>query len=365
MWQRDGRAVTKTVLVAGFATRHVARSARRAGYRVCAVDHFCDLDLGWNVSDYEGFLELTDLPVAIEKILSRNSIDHLVLTSGAESAIYPHIPRAGTSPEVLQPFLDKSATQSFFSRLAVPHPGIAEEGRYPVMIKPVCGAGGWRNAIVRTEEEKEAWIADFDLPYICQQFVRGLPASVSCVSDGRRAVALAANEQILRGSGDSAFGFAGSITPCDHPLAGEMMAIAEQIVAASGCVGSVGVDFVLSDEAVAIEVNPRFQATLDTVEGSTGVNLFSLHMDACSGRLPLERPQPTRYSARRILFAGKDCVVRSRLDRFAAIAADIPHPGTEFAKGDAMISVFGYGSSRDDALLMLDNHISIIRQYLE
>ena len=35
------------VLVAGFATRHVAQSANRAGYEVCAVDHFCDQDLGW------------------------------------------------------------------------------------------------------------------------------------------------------------------------------------------------------------------------------------------------------------------------------------------------------------------------------
>ncbi len=355
----------ETVLVAGFATRHVARSARRAGYRVCAVDHFCDCDLQWTVSDFEGFLELADLPSAIDRILSRNSIDHLVLTSGAESAICPGIPRAGTDPEAIQPFLDKSATQSFFSELAVPHPDRAGVGDYPVMIKPVSGAGGWRNAIVRTEEEKRAWITGFDLPYICQQFVEGMPASVSCVSDGRRAVAIAANEQILRGSGDSAFGFAGSITPCDHPLAGEMMALAEGIVAASGCIGSVGVDFVLSDEAVAIEVNPRFQATLDTVEGSTDVNLFSLHMDACSGRLPLESPQPIRYSARRILFAEKDCMVRRRLDRFSAITADIPHPGTEFIEGDAMISVFGYGSSRDDALSMLDNHISLIRQYLK
>jgi hypothetical protein len=323
------------------------------------------LDLGWIVSDYEGFLELTELPAAIDRIRSRNSITRLILTSGAEMTCCPEIPRAGTDVETIRTFLDKSATQEFFSRLAVPHPGIAEEGRYPVMIKPVNGAGGWRNAIVRTDDEKEAWIADFDLPYICQQFVEGMPASVSCVSDGRRAVAIAANEQILRGSGDSAFGFAGSITPCDHPLAGEMMALAEEIVSASGCVGSVGVDFVLSDDAVAIEVNPRFQATLDTVEGSTGANLFSLHMDACSGRLPRRRPQSIRYSARRILFAEKDFMVRSRLNRFAAIAADIPHPGTEFTEGDAMISVFGYGSSRDDALRMLDNHISLIRQYLE
>ena len=357
--------MTETILVAGYATRHVARSARRGGYRVCAVDHFCDLDLGWIVSDYEGFLELTELPAAIDRIRSRNSITRLILTSGAEMTCCPEIPRAGTDVETIRTFLDKSATQEFFSKLAVPQPELAEEGDYPAMIKPLSGAGGWRNAIVHTPEEKKRWIAECDLPYICQQFVEGMPASVSCISDGRRAVAIAANEQILRGSGDSAFGFAGSITPCDHPLAGEMMALAEEIVSASGCVGSVGVDFLLSDDAVAIEVNPRFQATLDTVEGSTGMNLFSLHMDACSGVLPQARPRPLRYAARRILFAERDCMTRCRLDRFGAIAADIPPPGTEFDEGDAIISVFGYGRSRESALRMLDNHISLIRQYLE
>ncbi|MCA1917385.1 MAG: ATP-dependent carboligase, partial [Methanospirillum hungatei] len=35
----------KRILVAGFSTRHVVLSAIRAGYEVCAVDHFCDADL--------------------------------------------------------------------------------------------------------------------------------------------------------------------------------------------------------------------------------------------------------------------------------------------------------------------------------
>ena len=40
-----GGVVKGRILVAGFATRHVAQSAALAGYEVCAVDHFCDQDL--------------------------------------------------------------------------------------------------------------------------------------------------------------------------------------------------------------------------------------------------------------------------------------------------------------------------------
>jgi hypothetical protein len=356
--------VKKTVLIAGYATRHVASSAKRAGYRVCSVDHFCDLDLGWYVDDYVRFEELADLSPAVDRISSRNRIDHCIFTSGAENFPANGIPRAGTDPNTISRFLDKQEMQTFFEELSIPHPPLAAEGVYPAMIKPITGAGGWRNAIVRTAEEKDAWREKFDLPFICQRIIEGVPASVSCISDGKRAVAVAANEQILRGTDEASYGFAGSITPCDHPLAGEMMTLAEEIVGASGCIGSVGVDFILSDEAVAIEVNPRFQATLDTVEYSLGQNIFSLHMDACSGQLPDSRPTPRRYAARRILFAEKDCMIHSNLLRFSPFIADIPVPGTAFSEGDAVVSVFGYGGSKDAALKMLDNHISIIHPYL-
>nr|WP_256472521.1 ATP-grasp domain-containing protein [Methanocalculus sp. AMF5] len=351
-------------MVAGYATRHVASSAKRAGFRVCAVDHFCDLDLGWWVDDYAPFEDLAGLPAAIEEISSRNRIDHLVLTSGAEAALCPGIRRAGTDPGTVARFLDKMDIQRFFEEIDVPHPALAGPDDYPVMMKPRTGAGGWRNAVVHTPEEKEAWLAAIDLPSISQHLADGLPASVSCLSDGRRAVAVAANEQMLRGSGDAAFGFAGSITPCDHPAAPEMIRIAERIVAASGCVGSVGVDFLLSDQVVAIEINPRFQATLDTVERAAGVNLFSLHMDACAKRLPEKRPLSSRYAARRILFADRDFSIKSNLVRFGGFITDIPPVGTEFLEGDAVVSVFGYGGSRNDALRMLDNHINLLRQYI-
>ena len=126
----------------------------------------------------------------------------------------------------------------------------------------------------------------------------------------------------------SPFGFTGSVTPLDHPLVEKMNALAVKAAAASGCVGSVGVDFVLGEEAWAIEVNPRFQGSVDTVEASTGSCLFSLHMDACQGSLPPEVPGSPRYAARRILFAERDLTVSENLARLGLPIADIPWPGT-------------------------------------
>jgi hypothetical protein len=178
-------------------------------------------------------------------------------------------------------------------------------------------------------------------------------------------MAITANEQILRGSGDSSFGFSGSITPFDHPLAGEMIAHAERIAAASGCRGTLGIDFVVSSErAVAIELNPRFQGTVDTVEMACGCNLFDLHAGACAGHLPARRPGPREVAVRSILFADRDLTVTADLAKLKEFVADIPWPGTFFEKGQAVVSVYGRGATRDAALALLDKHISTVRQYM-
>jgi predicted ATP-grasp superfamily ATP-dependent carboligase len=353
------------VLVAGFATRHVVQSAACAGYEVCAVDHFCDQDLTWNTIDREKFSDLADLPDAIHTICQRHTFDHLVVTSGAED-LPTVLPLCGTPKDKIARFLDKLDIQHFFEALNVPVPRLLTAGEYPAMVKPRRGAGGWRNAIVRDEAGLSAWENLYPgIPTIRQEPVEGVPASVCCVADGSRARAIAANEQILRGNGESMFGFCGSVTPFDHPLCRQMITLAEQIAAASGCIGTIGIDFVLGSETVhAIEVNPRFQGTIDTVEMAYGCNLFQYHVDACAGKLPPGSLPTRQVAARTIIFAERDVTVTEDLKHLVPYVADIPWPDTFFEEGQAVVSVYGQGPTREAALLMLDKHISTVRQYI-
>ena len=353
------------VLVAGFSTRHVAQSAACAGYEVYAVDHFCDQDLSWYTSAREKFSELADLPDAIQEICRCHTFDLVIVTSGAEDLFIP-LPLYGTPKDKVARFLDKLDIQHFFEALTVPVPRLLAEGDYPAMIKPRRGAGGWRNAIVRDSAELAEWEnLNPGIPFIRQEIVEGIPASVCCVTDGSRARAIAANEQILRGNGVSSFGFCGSVTPLGHPLGREMIARAEQIAAASGCLGTIGIDFVLgSTTAYAIEVNPRFQGTIDTIEMAYGCNLFQYHVDACAGKLPSGLPPPKRVAVRSILFADRDLTITSDLKDLASYVADIPWPGSSFEADQALVSVYGWGQTREAAICMLDKHISTVRQYI-
>jgi predicted ATP-grasp superfamily ATP-dependent carboligase len=352
------------VLVAGFATRHVAQSAFRAGYQVYAVDHFCDQDLTWYTKDRIRFDELEDLPSAIGDICRRYQFDLIVVASGAED-LPVDLPVCGTSKERVSRFLDKLEMQHFFEDLGVPVAGLAKDGEYPAMIKPRRGAGGWRNAISNSEQETEAWKELYlNVRYLKQRLVHGVPSSVCCVADGIRARAIATNEQLLRGEGVSAFGFCGSVTPFEHEQSSAMIMISETIAAASGCSGTVGIDFVAGKEPYVIELNPRFQATLDTVEMAMGCNMFQLHIDAYKGVLPKMRPSPKKFAARKILFAEKDVHIRANLKHLHPIISDIPWPDTFFEEEQAVTSVYGWGETKEAALTRLDKNITAVRQYL-
>lgn len=354
------------VLIAGFSTRHVAQSAANAGYEVCTVDHFCDQDLAWYTKDREKFEDLADLPEAIGRICRRQKFDYFVPTSGAE--ILPvSVPLLGTDPRSLRRFMDKLDTQHFFEEICVPAPRIVPDGHYPAMVKPRTGAGGWRNAVIATDEAMKAWRERYeDVPHIRQEVVDGVSASVCCIATGSQAMAVATNEQILRGgNGESVYGFSGSVTPSAHTAREEMQGLAGWIAAKSGCVGTIGIDFVIGNEGpVAIEVNPRFQGTVDTVEMATGANLFSLHLNACLGMLPPESPAAFRVACRTILFADKDITITEDLSRLRDFVSDIPWPGTSFEEEQALVSVYGWGPDRTAACALLDKHISTVRQYM-
>ncbi|MDD1724557.1 MAG: ATP-grasp domain-containing protein, partial [Methanospirillum sp.] len=220
-------------------------SAWRAGYEVYAADHFRDRDLQQYTTACWKFDELAELPFLIAEICDTYGIDAIIPTSGAENLQNLPAPVLGTDPAIAANFLDKKYTQSFFEKNGIPVPSLVSPGRYPAMLKPTAGSGGWRNTVVNSDSEVAAWKEAFpEVPFLLQEIADGIPASVCCISDGCRARAVAVNRQILRGMGPYKYGFSGSVTPFDHPLKEEMIRYAEQAAGASGCRGVLGIDFI-------------------------------------------------------------------------------------------------------------------------
>jgi predicted ATP-grasp superfamily ATP-dependent carboligase len=173
----------------------------------------------------------------------------------------------------------------------------AREVGYPVVVKPGRGAGCGGVCLARNARElhhavRMARRASRSGPLLLQRYVRGVPASVSLLADGCRAVALAVNAQSVRAS--RPFSYRGGKTPLDHPLATQaVQAALRTCQALSGLRGYVGVDLVLTEsEAVVIEVNPRlttaYLGVRSAVKGNAGAagNVAAMALAACAGALP-------------------------------------------------------------------------------
>ena len=174
----------------------------------------------------------------------------------------------------------------------------AREIGYPVVVKPVCGAGSRgvcvaHDALDLRRAVDGARDAGGRADVLVQEYVRGAAASVSLLGNGRDVVPLTVNAQTI-GSPPS-FEYLGGETPFEHPLAAlAVNAALDTCRAVAGLRGFVGVDVVLTEtDAVVIELNPRLTTAYLGVRMAIDETVAALALAACAGDLPAQ-PRPRR-----------------------------------------------------------------------
>ena len=365
----------RRVLVVGQSVRHIASSAARAGHTVFAADCYNDLDLAESV--FETYILKADPSIPgelassaenlIRTVLARDLVDCIVLGPGIEEMRIDGTEVLNNSPEKISQVSDKLWLARWLERegfASVPTWRIGEEGSgtFPLMVKPRKGAGGAENRLVISEGD----LARLEGDLIVQEVVEGIPASVSVIADGEDAVAIAANEQLIGTEwlGGSGFRYCGNVSPLgrtrDDPSVVDMMKAAEEIAAGLRLVGSNGVDFILTESGpVVLEVNPRFQGSLDAVEISLGMNLFGAHLLSFDGTLP-ERPRPRGFGGRGIVFAKEDLKIVEDLRRATKWVADVPRQGSIAKVNEPVSSVLSFGKNRNEAIKLLQSRSSAV-----
>jgi len=217
----------------------------------------------------------------------------------------------GPSAAAIRTASDKAGLGKRLSAHGVPYPetrlvsstaeartALREMG-LPLVVKPRRGAGGVGVTLMRGQVLNHH-ISPGQI--LIQRFVPGIAASVSLLTDGKRATVLAVNSQSMRavrvGPGRGGFAYRGGITPFAHPLAPRAAVVARRACRAlPGLRGYVGVDVVLTEsEAVVIEVNPRLTTSYLGLRSALDSNVAGLALAACSGRL--RRATPARRAMR-------------------------------------------------------------------
>lgn len=371
----------------------LAASARAAGYKVYAVDYFGDRDLKRVCCEVRSMIKqkkgrscgrvATDFNPKMllrlaKLLLKEHQIDAVLLSSGLDD--YPDMlselndlaPIIGNHPDAVRKVRDKEVFFGELKRLNVCHPLTmvaedisdavkkAKDVGYPVVIKPYHGFGGVGVRKVENRLELERTFKEiicFNTKILVQKYVSGIHASLSFISlSNRKTSLLTINEQLLglREFGQNEpFGYCGNIVPLrvSAGLKEKCKQIIDKLVEHFGLVGSNGVDIVISKDGApsVIEVNPRFQGTLECVEKILKINVVKSHVDACiHSILPNILEKNPFFCARMILFAHCRSVVPD-LTVFKE-ARDIPFCGVIVEESEPLCSIVITGVNRYSTL---------------
>lgn len=372
---------TQNILVIGIDAAALASSAKKAGYNVFAADYFGDQDLtqackaslsivAQKVGKSCGLLATNFSPNALlglaKKLLATHQIDSALLASGLEDSpqvltqLNELIPIIGNPPKTIEKVRNKTEFFHELKKLAIHYPEasvaknlaegkrVAKDIGYPVIVKPLPTLGG---AGIRKVNDRSGLDAVFHqtIPsskeVLIQEFVAGMNISVSFLSSKGETVDLTLNEQLsgIQEVGQrEPFGYCGNIVPAsvNGAVMDTCIDVAKKIASHFVLAGSNGIDFVISEDGTpyVIEVNPRFQGTLECVERVLGVNLVNAHMKACiEETLPHRKGKPMNCCVRLILYAHH----RSIAPNLSSLeeARDIPLPGVAIEEGEPLCSI--------------------------
>ncbi len=371
----------------------IARSGNSVGYDMYTIDYFGDLDVknfskkslsiikeyGYRKEDRT--ILSNKLLKLVKKLINKNRIDFILLSSGLDDDydflynLNELIPIMGNHPSVFRTVRDKEFFFKSLKQMDLSYPktcivknfneGLhaAMDVGFPIILKPLSGYGGFGvKKIIDKKGLKKFFKMELNEPYLVQEHIAGIPASISLLADGTRAQILTINEQLL---GLKEFGqkeefvYCGNIVPLriNDDKKKECEKITSRITDHFNLKGTNGIDIIISNqkkEIYVIEVNPRFQGTLECLENFLNLNLIELHKKACLNRdiKKCNYPLESIFYMRAILYA-KTNIIAFDLSDYDFVR-DIPYPGFKINKGDPICSIISCSTNREKSLENLE-----------
>ncbi len=367
---------TPDLIVIGASARAACFSAARAGFMPYWLDQFGDTDLraafpGALVSPgaYPAGLvaaleQAPDAPVvytgALEnhpKVLRQIAARRLLLGNSAEVC-------AGVrTPALLRERL--AAHGMVFPKILAGGADAPATGRW--LLKPERSGGGLGISVASPGTQAATG-------HYLQEFMSGENFSGVFVA-GAGGVRLLGITRQLVGEAEfhaPAFSWCGSIGPVSPTprVQSRWEEIGRVLASEFGLRGLFGVDAVVgNDEVTVIEINPRYTASVEVLEGALGVAAIALHMLAWGQVLHSStavspclnaRPDPQCVHGKACLFAPTgltfndaasewcSTAVRANVGIEAAVQfADVPAPGTPIVRGAPILTVLCHANTMD------------------
>ncbi|HEX6094242.1 MAG TPA: ATP-grasp domain-containing protein [Dongiaceae bacterium] len=358
--------------------RALAVAAKRAGYRVAAIDLFGDMDMRASADDFaiaEGNLDsgfdADALVATAEKLAPVSSVTPIGFVYGtgleAQPELIARLSRGrklyGNPLETVRRLKNPGDFFASLDCLGMPHPEVrlsAPADARGWLSKKIGGSGG-------THVQPAARYRGGNEIYF-QRVAAGRPVGISFLADGHRAVLIGFNEQWTDpGEPQQPYRFAGGLQPAavSDRLRRDAAVLLDGIVREFSLVGLNSLD-VIDDGANywILEVNPRPGANLDVYDSSGTAGLFAWHIAACEGRLPDAPLALVSASAMSILYAARPCRVSPDTD-WPEWVADRPAPGARIAEGAPVCTVLAAGATAPAVRRLMTERRSMVSALLE
>jgi predicted ATP-grasp superfamily ATP-dependent carboligase len=364
--------VKSPLAIVGASTRAAAASALRAGFQPLAADLFADADLrriatATRISPYpEGFvdwLRAVEPPAWMYTGALENHpelVDQMAWIAplwGNPGDVLTRV----RSPWELAAVLRTAGL--LFPEIRASADGLPEDGSW--LTKTYRGASG--SGVRELGRAQRAGSEEFSVSaHVCyQKRIAGTPCAGVYVAAEGEATLLGATRQLIGEPwlGAHGFQYAGSIGPwpISETTHSTLIRLGNVLAEQFDLVGLFGVDFILAGEEVwALEVNPRYTASVEIVERFSGVSAIAAHATACGGVSDETGPQraatreKTRVCGKAILFARHDLIISERFAQQSIeesarrpwpTLADVSPAGTPIEAGRPILTVFAEGDS--------------------
>lgn len=371
----------KKVGVIGFNARPLACSIKKCGGFSYVSDYWGDSDLDacsqeWVavLSPLPGSRQRGSLENPVHASLSNNFLntfeeddfDHILIGSGFDdhSESLAKIERkfgiTGNSPELMKNSRNREKLDSIAKDNAIHYPrywiaenyeeaySAVEKSGLPSVIRPLTSGGGAGIRKISGVHDLQVFYNRLQQtnrlgPRIIQEYISGIDVSASVLSTGSEAFTLSVQDQLIglpSAGRHSDFVYCGNRIPTsiNPEVDRRIRNVAQAIAIELKLKGSIGIDFVVTpnSEIWLLEVNPRFQGSLEMLERASEISVSELHVLACQGYLPKGLPT-YRPTTKLILYANRDGVVPD-LAKYPNTVDRSPK-GVEVHLGDPICSI--------------------------
>ncbi|MGH8509780.1 MAG: ATP-grasp domain-containing protein [Gammaproteobacteria bacterium] len=292
------------------------------------------------------------LCAAIERVGARDRIAGVVAGSGFEQdpTLLDVLPAGaellGNTAETVRSVKEPAIFFGALSRLGIPYP--------ETRLVPVGDSRGWLRKRIGGSGGMHVLPAGAGgrCPpgYFLQRAVAGRARSVVFAANGRGAEIVGYNT-IWQEPGT--FMYRGAIADRRLParVRKDLAEVVPELSKAFGLRGLCGADFILDDDErwTFLEINPRPTASFELHERDGG--LFTVHVDACRGRLPA-RLGAQEIAAVRVLYAPHALRILRPRPRWSR---DWPATGTRVRAGEPICTVHASGGEPGGVARLLES----------